>query len=443
MARDPKRPRDRSIDIVSSNPGTIRMETRRNGALYDQSVQTVPAETSIRKRIPTGGKPTPEVEKPFLNTTITVNPVYGTMSRVNGRYEYTTSGYHRGSFNMFRGTWVADFQWPPTGTPELRGDAIPSVNSDLKSQAEVKALNSLRDASGQHDLDLGMMYAERRETVGLFKQSAEGLLNVAKGCARKDWRGVSRELRDTFGVSADPRAERRRMRAVERRLKKALKRTPTNVERAWDSMSNLVLGYNLGVSPLIRDLQSAHQLMLTGDLTAKFAVKAKGVVTRVRNDRQVNVYGASKVEVVSTLSDVHGYKVTLIAVPKRGFQAEASRWGLGNPASLLYNATTLTFLLDYFIAIGPWLSSLSVPGEFIWKEGSYSQRVSRIITTTVMSPAGKMTGSAVIRHAQRRLYTSFPKPAPPLSLKGNQLSDRAVVNTGLLSVKGLQAVLGR
>lgn len=443
MARDPKRPRDRSIDTVSSNPGTVRTEVLRRGVLYDQSVQPVPAETLIRKRIPTGGKPTPEVEKPFLNTTITVNPVYGTMSRVNGIYEYTTSGYHRGSFNMYKGTWSADFQWPPVGTAVLRGDAIPGVNSDLKSQAEVKALNSLRDVSGQHDLDLGMMYAERRETVDLFKQSAVGLLNVAKGCARKDWRGVSRELRDTFGVSADPRAERRRMRDVERRLKKALKRTPTNVERAWDSMSNLVLGYNLGVSPLIRDLQSAHQLMLTGDLTSKFAVKAKGWVTRVVNDRQVNVYGASKVEVTSTLSDLHGYKVTLIAVPKRDFQAEASRWGLGNPASLLYNATTLTFLLDYFIAIGPWLSSLSIPGEFIWKEGSYTQRVSRIITTTVESPAGTMTGSAVIRHAQRRLYTSFPKPAPPLSLKGNQLSDRAAINTGLLSVKGLQAVLGR
>lgn len=445
MSRNPKRKQDRVIDSVVTNPGQIKTDivVRSTGKLYDTSTTAVTRTSLTRKRIPMGGKPVPEVEKPFLNTTIKVDRLYGSMLRASGGYDYITSGTHSGTFNMFGGSMSVDFNWPPTGTVELVGTAVPGVNSDLKSQAEVKALNNLRDEASMHDLDLGMMYAERRETAGLFKQAAEGLLKVATGCARRDWRGVSRELSKTFGVAADPRAERRRMRQIERELKKSLKRAPTSVERAWNSMSDLVLGYNLGVAPLIRDLQSAHQLMLTGDLTSKFAVKSKGWMTRVRNDHQASAWNGGRVQREDTLSDLHGYKVTLVAVPKRGFQAEASKWGLGNPASLLYNATTLTFLLDYFIAIGPWLASLNIPGQFIWKEGSYTQRVGRIITTTIKSPAGEMKGSAVIRHAQRRLYTSFPKPAPPLSLKGRSLNDTQATNAGLLAVKGLQSVLGR
>lgn len=322
----------------------------------------------------------------------------------------------------------------------------PGINPDLLSQAEVKAMNKLRDRSGQNEPDLGMFWAERRETAKLFKDYSEDLLRLGQAIARKDVGKTVSVLKDAFKVSATPKGERQRLKRLER--SGILKVTPKGVSSAghyaFQSFSDAYLGYNLGVAPLTRDLADAHIRLQTGDLTTKATVTARGRHGKRPQYDEDSISFILKAGVVTQSSKgvyYDDYQVVLKAVPSFTESARLSRLGLTNPASLAWNATSLTFLVDKVVAVGQYLSALSVPLEFQWMDGSYSHRVSCAAQMLITSPGGNvMSGRGRCAFFERKVYNDFPVPIPPLSLRHRDINDKTKVTAGLLAIDRLKGL---
>lgn len=435
--------RDRTIDINTTNYGRFESVVLRREVQYSTNSLVSFAEKMVRKRIPVGGKAVPEVEKPFYHSTLTLQYPRGKFTTgLSGIYRHVWSGVFNGQFAAYPGTANCDLSWPHSGAPQISATQVPGFNPDLLSQAEVRAMNKLRDTSGQSDFDVGMFFMERKETAEMFKSAATGLKDLAQAIARKDFRKSAEVLRDAFSVSATEASERARQKRLERWLRKELKRAPKVTERTARSISDLILGWNLGLSPLLKDLDSAYLRLLTGDLTVKTEVKSHGQVTRILNDRQVTNLGQGGSQ-TTTISEVKKHVVTLKAVPRHSVRAKLSAAGLGSAPRLIWNASSLTFIVDYFLAMGPFLASLDIPLEFEFKDGSRSLRVRRVLTTTLASHSGTMTGGYALVHFERKVYGSFPVPIPPLSLKGKDLSVKQAINTGLIASKFFAALVGR
>lgn len=438
--------KDRSVDVSLTNMGSETSQTFRRGVPYGAPTTSVANATAYRrKRVPTGGKARPEVEKPFYNLTITTNYPRGKwVSGRNGDYHYERSGNLSAAYAGYPGTFQGGLPYPhkpPGGIPEFWPSTVPGWNPDLLSQAEVRAMNKLRDVSGQTDFDAGLFFMERRETSRMFMQAMQGMSQLARAIERKDYEASARILRDAFAISATAGSERARQRRLERWLRKEISKTPSIAKRVWNSLEDLVLGYNLGLSPLLSDLDSAYKALVYGDLTVKTLVKSHGTVSRVRNDVQETPLGLGTQ--TTTLSEVAKYVVTLKAIPRQDVRAKLSALGLGSPPRLFWNATRLTFMVDYWISMGAFLSALDIPLEFEFYQGSRSLRNRRVVTTSVKSPAGEVRGDYSLVFLERKVYGSFPVPIPPLSFRQKDFTGKQLVNSGLIYLKSFRSLVGR
>lgn len=306
--------------------------------------------------------------------------------------------------------------------------AVPAINIDLRSQAEVKCLNKLRGKVDVSDLSFGVLWGERRETCELVESLFGATVELMRAVAFKDYKKSAAVLKDAFGSASSVSREKRRIERLERRLKRELKRTPKLAERAVASTENAILAYNLGISPLIKDVKAAVAALAQQDPTEGLDVSAKATYERVINDEATwwkdgkSSDRTCKVHV--TVAETHGYTVTLTATPKFDNWTLASRLGIAD-YSLAWELTSLSFLVDYYLAIGPWLQALNALHEFIWVDGSYTQRVIRNIkmtaTSSLLGP-GRASGAGLVNHTQRFVYGKMPYPMPPMSKRIRNLS---------------------
>lgn len=437
--------KDRTINVDSQESATWENEivdTRWMNVVATES-QSFPITRYIRERVPTGGRAIPETEKPFINGTLKVQFPTGPVNRRDGGYLWRSSGPHSNSFTMRDSgeplTGTLEFPMNGTRFPRANSGAIypPGVNADLLSQAEVKALNKLREKGTATSLNFGMVWAERKETIALFASATQATLKVALALRSGDFGSAINTLiddfRHTFGGLHPEKAKRK--------LQRDFKNARRSSKKLLDQMANLTLAWNLGITPLMKDLEAANELLQTGILTRDWNLKSVSKYSRTINDRDQKSWPDTGVTSETTVSETHGYTVTLIGRPKSTIEALLGVLGLNNPLSLLYQATTGTFIIDYFYALGPWLDSLTVAGEFTFHGGSWTQKVSRVVTQTIVSSAGPVRGGYVLNYVNRRLYDGFPLPLPPLSLRERQLSDKQVLNTGLVALQKLKQLL--
>lgn len=418
-------------------------ELKDSGDIYNRYFH--PASRYVRVRAPTGGKVLPKEEKPFTNGTLKVDFPKGTMHRAlfgPGSSNLTT-GPHSTKFTMRDSeeplSGLLEFPMNGTRFPAANSSSIfpPGVNADLLSQAEVKALNKLRDKGHATTLDVGLVWAERRETVQLFTECSTALVRLAQAIKRKDPSAAIDVLIGDFGATFGGHHPEKLKRKLLRDTKRGIRGSGSLLSK----MSDLVLAWNLGASPLLNDMRDANELLVTGLLTRDFNIKSVSKYSRTINDREVKSWPTTGVDSTTTVSEVHGYTVTLIGRPNFSTTALLGALGLNNPLSLAYQATGLTFIIDYFYALGPWLDSLTVAGEFTFEGGSWTQKVSRIVQQEIKSSAGLMKGGYVLNYVERKLYDTFPVPIPPLSLRERQLTDKQALNTGLIALSKLKALL--
>lgn len=305
----------------------------------------------------------------------------------------------------------------------------PVIDYDLRSQVEVKCLNKLRGEVDVADLSFGTLWGERRETCELVADLLGGTVKLMRAVATKDYRKSVAVMKDAFGVTTSVGREKRRIQRIERRLKRELKRTPKQVDRVVKSTEDAILAYNLGISPLVKDVKAAVASLTQLDPTLESDVRAKATYSRTLNDEHSwrldagsRTPGRSNARM--TVAETHGYTVVLTATPKWDNWTLASRLGIAD-LSLGWELTSLSFLVDYHLAIGPWLSALNALHEFIWVDGSYTQRVIRILKVKCTSEylgGSRASGEGLVDFTKRTVYSEMPIPMPPMSTRIRDLS---------------------
>lgn len=399
----------------------------------DTSMYTVSGSSSVIRRSP--GSPLPEREKDYTRSLVSYTVENGDVEYVEGGGIDKSVVRVTGSFStQSGGNWYHPAVYGGYGSKPasvftfFNRYSLTSldVSLDLRSQAEVKALNKLRDTAKLSDLDFGVLFGERRETAKLLRDVAVGTKSVMEGILNRDPSRTVRELKRYFGVRTSPASERRRMREVEKRIKDEFKRVPTHAERVVAGMEGAILGYNLGVSPLVSDLKAGVAALTSPDVFTGFDIRTKATYSRTINDEVAwNWDSEGSCKSHATASETHGYTVTLRCRPRWTTQALLSRLGIAS-YSLGWELTRLSFLVDYVLAVGPWLSALNALSEFEWVDGSYTQRLIRIVKlqtrSTTRVSRGRASGEGLVNLTKRTVYTNMPLPAPPMSRRIRNIS---------------------
>lgn len=435
MSRRSRSVSDRTVDQTTSITGVLTQTPYRGGEpwWWWSNKYTGTAQMLVLQRAPSGGRELPYREKPFLHGRLNYIAPVG-FTHPPGGNTLKTEGHWVTNVGFDNSVFWAEGCFPNSPDPQhppLRYAYPPPINPDLLSQAEVKALNGLAQKTGEVDLELGVFYAERRETYDLFRKGAVGLAQLMRALRKADAAAARQVLMGTFRLERPKNA---------RQWASQVNRGAKGTKQLAELASSTALTWNLGISPLLHDLDSAAQRILRGDLSVTAAVKSVARHSRVYNDVERIPMGPFRCE--STNAVTHGYTVTLVASPIESEVARLSRLGLTNPANIAYQATSLTFIVDYFVGLGDWLQALDIPQRFKFYQGSWTHRYIRLTTWKLTGAGASMRpGRLEIDYTRRRVYDAFPAPIPPLSLRGKDLSDKQVLNTGLVAISQVRGII--
>lgn len=155
------------------------------------------------------------------------------------------------------------------------------------------------------------------------------------------------------------------------RLRRKWKHVPRNAADAW-------LELQFGLSPLMEDIAACIEVLLRTDFDA---APVRVSATRVADYEYHESYYAPapsfrKVGFVEVVAQ-SGAKVRQQAIPVviNGDVALAGQLGLLNLPYVLWDAVPFSFLVDWFVPIGNFLSAQTLDYGYTVRDGVYSQRV--------------------------------------------------------------------
>lgn len=256
------------------------------------------------------------------------------MSRSKGNIR---RGYYDANGNLVGGVeWRNGSFWGTYGPP-----ALTAVPFGLQSEAEIKALNRLKDQT----IHLGNFLAEAKRTIRMVGDRSYTIADQVLDFKRKHPKLWVQVKKWQIG-----------------NLRK----------RDWFCIPDLWLELQYGWKPLMSDIFGAlqHLEKASRDDELLFSVKgtAKRTVTVPRSFNAIS--GSSKARFESFQN--HSARVKLWYKLNSGTLAELSSLGLLNPVEIVWEITRFSFVVDWFLPIGPWLSSLTGDAGYSFKGGSCS-----------------------------------------------------------------------
>jgi len=224
------------------------------------------------------------------------------------------------------------------GTPVM---SSPFLSSVIRFNQYNLAVADLRNKVKDSDFDAAVFAGEGRETFRMFEQFARSFNKAANAANAGDLNGVLNAL----GL---------------RRSRKVLELWAANV---W-------LVFNYGIYPLISDIQSALKEI------DKNITDDRYYLAKTRKN-----YLDHKTIPVAMTGGVHeqdwDYKLETSARVKYRISdpsfATASRLGLTNPFPVIWELTKLSFVVDWGLKVGNWLSQFDALIGKEWETGSLTQ----------------------------------------------------------------------
>lgn len=221
-----------------------------------------------------------------------------------------------------------------------------SIIFDARNEAVTKALNQIADQK----VNLGENLATLGQTARLFSNKAELLYRLCKyGYKQKSWRKLLRKsARDLYRAG------------------------PLTVA------AQEYLAFVYGLQPLVNDIYTLAEMM------KKQGVKPllfKGVGRAARFETEGSVTRGPMAYTKLTQLDAQGtYKVkcTLWARinPDAAGLRAINQLGLLNPFGLAWDLVPFSFVVDWFLPVGPVLYAMTAPMGLIFVDGSVSMRSS-------------------------------------------------------------------
>lgn len=298
---------------------------------------------------------------------------------------------------------------PPSGYwTESRGalhqvyalDPVELSEPGLQSRAEVAALLKLKSQS----VNFGVAFAERARTAQLVGDSALAILNSAlafrRGNIRQAWSVLERAY-------------------ARGNLRKELRRRGNT---AGKSITQQWLALQYGWKPLMMDIDGSCKALAERELMAfqtRVASRKGWKRTTGRNFVGGSLFNFSEI----TKSEL-SYNVALNYTPAESLVRGYTSLGLTNPAEILWELVPFSFVADWFVPVGSWLSSLDAANGWIFSSGSLTKRsICKRSTVLVPGPgagsfyatmtSGNLRFESEKKVVRRTVYASSPIPRFP------------------------------
>lgn len=353
----------------------------------------------------------------FREWTGSVSPGYPEVLRINPHYAHTM--WRRQQTNCRFYSWSSNTNWieyvgPAQGYGISNPNPFSLASEANASEVRTSARSRLISRISRQKVNIAQNIGEFRQVQSMFLTNTRRIANAYRALRRGDVRGLSRELRVT------PRQRRK----IEKIDPRSLVRNPSSW---W-----LELAY--GWDPLVGDVYTGvtefysrvEQGALIGDVATasrKWDVVTNNVagVGFVRYDRVTRRKAFCKTAV--------RYRVDSSRL------ANAQDWGIINPINLAWELLPFSFVVDWFLPVGDWLSNLDYSLGLSFEDGyeSYvvkgeSMRVYKPVppvAPTVRTVSGTdRFGEATFR---RTKLTSFPVVPLP-SFDKNGLRGKRIAN---------------
>lgn len=275
------------------------------------------------------------------------------------------SGYERRMF-FFSGCDVTiDAQAGHLGGPVTRmfqngadslGDVIypslPAFPQNLEDRAVNEALSSLKNQK----IHLGVAFGERKETAEFVTSTALEAAELMRALRKKDLKAVKNQLL----------GRKRRQRHHQESLREVL-----------EAPSKLLLQNSYAISPLTNDAYGAMELLNDKDMA-----DPKRYATKATKKKMEQIYtkaiGTRDVYYVRTRFAVeqHGYHGCFVRLDyyiENPLLSTLATAGITNPAEIAWELVPFSFVADWFLPIGQYLSTLDATLGLKFRGGSVSR----------------------------------------------------------------------
>lgn len=288
-------------------------------------------------------------------------------------------------------TSYGPYRHTQTGAEDFGGGwylALPAPPDYLEGRAITTALKKLKGM----DLNTLQALAERKQTARLVRGSIDASTRKADD--------VWREIRKLERSNIKPGLLAKRIAAL------------------W-------LAYQYGIRPLVMDAFGAvSELMDNEEISSRYRVKCVGTAYENYDFTRGPFAGGAFLQYLVS-QHVRGtcrVKVRLDYEADNVALARAARLGITNPALLTWELLPYSFVADWYLPIGSYLSLLDATNGWTFKGGTCStmqRQNTRPYGVQVRYPENGQTGFATASgrgteiYLQRKVYASSPFPNRP------------------------------
>lgn len=293
---------------------------------------------------------------------------------------------------------LGDLRW---NTGHLFSGTVPYVDgntaqqnhlpfpSGMEDRVVTKALLELKNQS----LNIGVALAEAQATANLVGSSATRIARAYQAVKRRDFSSAAQFL------------------GIKKKKGGGLGFKPSNdIPSAW-----LELQY--GWKPLLSDVHGAIQhLAFRAEDRGKWRHTVKGS-ERIKDQGDYNYttqFGSKRI----VYNRESGMFVRLDYIPGNSFFSAMSQVGVTNPLEVIWEKVPFSFVVDWFLPVGDYLSTLDADLGWIFLSGSKSQFQRTRVIETPGPPSGyyisgTFRGSFRRVTLKRSVYVSSPRPQLP------------------------------
>lgn len=211
---------------------------------------------------------------------------------------------------------------------------LPDTPSWMRDKAVSRALNQLKG----NGTNLAVAFAERKETAELFAHTVK---RIASGV-----RAYRNRKKSSF-------------------WQQILKEGTKDQKGRWQSIPNDWLELQYGWNPLMQDIDGACSALSRRDTDPG---RYRVVVTSQVKETQVHTWSKSDSIIGGdfTIKDTYDFtvKCKMWYVLRNPLLAAFSSLGLTNPAEVVWERVKYSFVVDWFLPVGNWLSTLDA--DFGW-----------------------------------------------------------------------------
>lgn len=217
------------------------------------------------------------------------------------------------------------------GTPAYALWGLNGLPASWTSNDELSLLSKLADEIRGHSFNAAIFAAEGKQSLETVVNTTRAVFGIVKAVKSRDYQAVLRSLARVTGQSPP------------KQLKRSLK--TKDLSGAW-------LSIQYGWKPLLNDIFEAMKYVESLTASPRSLIyRATKTVNSTWDDRSSSSFN----HLFATGTRTVKYKVVL-----REKISQTRSLGLLNPASVVWEKVPFSFVVDWFIPIGPYLDNVSL-----------------------------------------------------------------------------------